>query len=367
MKRAALVVALTAFAASVLSAQQAAKPAPAAAKKTGVPRTPDGKPDLQGNWSNATITMLERAPGTPLTMPEEEAAALEKRVHAGLAQREEASDPDRLAPPAGGATRPVSPGGSEPTLIERLWQAGAGPVGGYNSFWIDPGERVLRIDGKARTSMLVDPPDGRVPALTPEGRERQAAAAAARRKAGGDFDHPELRPLAERCIMSFGNNAGPPMLPNYFYNNNYTIVQTPDNVMIMTEMVHDARVIRIGPNAAPHPPAQVRQWMGDSIGRWEGDTLVVETTNFHRLQGFRGSWENLKVTERLTRVDAQTIHYKFTVEDPQTFTAPFSGELAFNAMKEPVYEYSCHEGNYGLEGVMRGARVQENPAAAKKP
>ena len=369
MKRAALFVALTAFATSVISAQQAAKPpAPTATKKPGVPRTPDGKPDLQGNWSNATITMLERQPGAAPTMTDEEAAALEKRVHAGLAQREEASDPDRQAPPVGGATRPVSPGGSEPTLIERLWQAGAGPVGGYNSFWIDPGERVLRIDGKARTSMIVDPPDGRVPALTPEGRDRQAAAAAARRKAGGDFDHPELRPLGERCILSFGNNAGPPMLPNYFYNNNYTIVQTPENVLIMTEMVHDARVIRMGPNAAPHPPAQVRQWMGDSIGRWEGDTLVVETTNFHRLQGFRGSWENLKVTERLTRTDADTIQYRFTVEDPQIFTAPFSGELAFHALKEPVYEYSCHEGNYGLEGVMRGARVQEqNAAAAKKP
>jgi hypothetical protein len=229
-----------------------------------------------------------------------------------------------------------------------------------------PGTKVIRIDGQARSSIIVDPPNGHIPALTPEGQKRAAAAMAAQRRFG-ESDHPEARTLSDRCLISFGSNAGPPMLPNYFYNNNYTIVQTPEHVMILTEMVHDARVIRIGPSAAPHPPAQVRQWMGDSIGRWEGDTLVVETTNYHRLQGFRGSWENLKVTERLTRTDAGTINYKFTVEDPQTFTAPFSGELVFHAMKEPVYEYACHEGNYGLEGVMRGARVQEqNPAAAAK-
>jgi len=350
--------------ASSSSGEQAAKPA-AAPKRPGLPRTPDGKPDLQGNWSNATITPLERLTPGPLVVAEEDAALLERRAHLALEQREQASDPNRPAPPVGGSLRAVSPGGTEPTYLDRLWQAGAGPVGGYNSFWIDPGDRAIRIDGKPRSSILVDPPDGRVPALTPEARARQVAAAEMRRKAGGDFDHPELRPLGERCIMSFGNNAGPPMLPNYFYNNNYTIVQTPAHVMILTEMVHDARVVRIG---GQHPPAHVRQWMGDSIGRWEGDTLVIETTNFHRLQGFRGSWENLKVTERLTRVDAKTLNYKFTIEDPTTFTSPFSGELPFLAMAEPVYEYSCHEGNYGLEGVMRGARAQEQPAdAAKKP
>jgi hypothetical protein len=155
------------------------------------------------------------------------------------------------------------------------------------------------------------------------------------------------------------------MLPNYFYNNNYTIVQAKDNVMILSEMVHDARVIRMG---GQHAPASVRQWMGDSIGRWEGDTLVIETTNYHPLQGFRGSWENLKVTERLSLADAKTINYRFTVEDPDTFTAPFTGELVFRAMApgELVYEYSCHEGNYGLEGVMSGARAEEREAAKKK-
>jgi hypothetical protein len=142
-------------------------------------------------------------------------------------------------------------------------------------------------------------------------------------------------------------------------------VQTKNSVVFLSEMVHDARIVRIG---GQHPPASVRQWFGDSIGRWEGDTLVVETTNFHPLQGFRGSWENLKVTEWLTRTDANTIRYRFKVEDPSTFTAPFTGELAFNAMApgEQVYEYACHEGNYGLEGVMSGARAQERENAKKK-
>jgi hypothetical protein len=337
---------------------------PAAAKPSGIPRTPDGKPDFTGNWTNATITPLERlGSGQPLVLTEEAALAMEASTAAALAAREADSDPNREAPPVGGELR-KSPN-AEQTFIERLWQGGAGLVGGYNSFWIDPGDRVLRIDGTPRSSILIDPPDGRVPALTPDARARVQAAAAERKKLGGEFDHPELRPLGERCITSFGPNAGPPMLPNYFYNNNYTFVQTKDAVVFLSEMVHDARIVRIG---GQHPPASVRQWFGDSIGRWEGDTLVVETTNFHPQHGFRGSWENLKVTERLTRVDADTIKYRFTVEDPTTFTAPFTGELVFNAMPpdEQVYEYACHEGNYGLEGVMSGARAQEREAAKKK-
>ena len=280
MRTLAVTIAVAVLALGSAGAQAPAKPAAKPAAPTrpwAVPRTPDGKPDLQGNWSNATITPLERLGGGDLVLSEDAAALQEKRARLGLAAREADSDPNREAPPKGGSQRPVSPGGDEPTYLDRLWQAGAGTVGGYNSFWIDPGERVTRIDGQPRSSLLIDPPDGRVPALTPDGRARIAAAAAERKKQGGEFDHPELRPLAERCIMSFGNNAGPPMLPNYFYNNNYTIVQTRDHVMIMTEMVHDARVVRIG---GTHPPASVRPWMGDSIGRWEGDTLVIETTNF---------------------------------------------------------------------------------------
>jgi hypothetical protein len=358
------VAVVSAQAPSTSASSQQPSSATARQARPAVPRAPDGHPDLQGNWSNATITPLERLrPNTPLVITEEAAQEEERKTSAAIEAREVDSDPNRGAPPVGGEAR-KSPN-AEPTYLERVWQAGAGVVGGYNSFWIDPGDRVLRVDGQPRSSMIIDPPDGRIPAYTPEARERLARAAAARKAHGGEFDHPELRPLGERCITSFGNNGGPPMLPNYFYNNNYTIVQSKDTIVIMTEMVHDARVIRMN---GTHPPAGLRKWFGDSIGRWEGDTLVIETTNFYPLHGFRNSWENLKVTERLTRRDARTLNYRFTVEDPTTFTAPFTGELVFNALApgELVYEYACHEANYGLEGVMSGARAQERDAAKKK-
>lgn len=365
----------TALAIAVASAQSASAPpkAPAAAgqarpaqpRSPGLARTPDGRPDLQGNWTNATITPLERLrPNTPLVLTDEQAREEERKTAAGLEAREAPSDPNRGAPPVGGEVR-KSPN-AEPTYLELLWRAGGGAVGGYNSFWVDPGDKVLRVDGQPRSSIIIDPPDGRVPGFTPEARERIAKAAAIRKAQGSEFDHPELRPLGERCITSFGTNAGPPMLPNYFYNNSYTIVQSKDTVVLLTEMVHDARIVRIN---GTHPPANTRKWFGDSIGRWEGDTLVVETTNFLPQNAFRNSWENLKVTERITRKDARTLNYRFTVEDPTTFTAPFTGELIFNAMApgEMVYEYACHEGNYGLEGVLSGARAAERDAAKKKP
>jgi len=364
-----LIVALSGAALALASAAaQAPKPeaTPAIAKAAGtkaIPRTSDGKPDFTGDWTNATITPLERPAKQPAILTEEAAQEIERRTRLALDAREQPSDPNRAAPPVGGELR-KSPN-PEPTQIERLWQAGAGVVGGYNSFWIDPGERVVRIDGEPRSSILIDPPDGRVPALTTAARLRLAAAAEARKKQGSEFDHPELRPLGERCIMSFGNNAGPPMLPNYFYNNNYTFVQTKEYVMLLSEMVHDARIARFG---GQHAAKTIRQWMGDSIARWEGDTLVIETTNFHPLHGFRGSSEHLKVIERFTLADPHTINYRFTVEDPETFTTPFTGELPFRRMPEGelVYEYACHEGNYGLEGVMSGARAQEREAAKKK-
>jgi hypothetical protein len=254
---------------------------------------------------------------------------------------------------------------AEVAQFERRWQAGFGDVGGYNSFWVDTGERVLRLDGQPRSSILIDPPDGRVPAMLPAAQAKLQALAAERRKAGAEFDHPELRPLAERCMMSFGNNAGPPMLPNYWYNNNYTFVQSRDHVGFLTEMVHDMRVARIG---GTHGPAAIRPWMGDAVARWDGDTLVVETTNFHPQHGFRGAWEHLKVTERFAYVDADTIRYRFTIEDPTTWAAPFTGELPFRRLPadELVYEYACHEGNYALQGVLSGARAQERDAAKKQ-
>jgi hypothetical protein len=334
------------------------------AKPWTMPRTADGKPDLQGNWSNATQTPLERAPGQNLVLTDEEAAKIETRVQVVKEFRDAPSDPDRPPPSKGGDNRPLPPG--EPTFIERISEAAGGRVGGYNGFWLDPGEQVLRIDGKARSGMVIDPPDGRIPAITPEARKRMAAEAA-KRKGIGEYDHPEMRGLAERCLLSFGSNLGPPMLPNYFYNNNYQIVQTKDTVMIMTEMVHDVRTIRLGANQQ-HPPKNIRLWGGDSIGRWEGDTLVVETTNFHPLQAYRGAWENLTVTERFTRVGPNQIVYRVTMDDPTTFAAPWTAELAFNKLDEQIFEYACHEGNYALSNVLGGERAKEKrEAEAKKP
>ncbi len=351
------------------AAQSATGQTPAAKKPAsrpaGLPRTSDGRPSLEGNWTNATITPLQRpSPAQPLVLSEEAAVADEVNTQKGTDAREAPSSSDRLAPPVGGEQR-KSPN-AELTYLERQWQLGAGPVGGYNAFWIDPGDRVLRVGGQPRSSILIDPPSGQVPLYTAAARTRLAAAAAVRATQGSEFDHPELRPLAERCITSFGSNLGPPMLPNYFYNNNYTIVQTKDHVLILTEMVHDTRIVRMG---GQHPPASVRRWFGDSVGRWDGDTLVIETTNFHPNHGFRSAWENLEVVERLGRTDAGTLSYRFTVDDPTTFEAPFTGELEFKAMApgEQVYEYACHEANYGLEGVLSGARSQEREAAKKTP
>ena len=324
-----------------------ARPA-APARPAALPRTPDGKPDLQGNWSNATVTPLERPPGQPAALSPAIVARIEKGVQDRIEALAKPSDPNRDAPPQGGD-------GST---------GAAGNVGGYNNFWIDAGERVAVVNGEYRTSLIVDPPDGRVPALTEAARARQAERLK-RFQSVGEYDNPENRPLAERCISSFGSNAGPPMLPNYFYNNNYTIVQTPDHVMVMTEMVHDARIIRIGKQHT-HPPAHVRPWWGDSIGWWEGDTLVIETTNFHPQQLFRGASDTLKVTERLSRVDGDTLLYKFTIDDPQTFTRPWSGELPFEKLDDLIYEYACHEGNYALSNVLSGERSQEKAREAAK-
>jgi hypothetical protein len=266
----------------------------------------------------------------------------------------------RLAPPG------------DRSFIEVIAEAAGGGVGGYNGFWLDPGLNVIRIDGVPRSSIIIDPANGRVPALTDAGKKRLAEIGARARKFG-EFDHPEMRPLSDRCLISFGSNAGPPMLPNYFYNNNYTIVQTKDHVMILSEMVHDARIIRIGDTK--HPPANVRPWLGDSIGRWEGDTLVVETTNIYPMQleqtsilwAYRGATENLKVTERFTRTGPDTILYRFTMDDPATFTAPFTGELPFNRIDEQVFEYACHEGNYAMSNILSGERSKEKrDAEAKK-
>jgi hypothetical protein len=331
--------------AGLLLVQTAAQTPASGGKPWTLPRTPDGHPDLQGNWTNATITPLERPSGQSPVLSAEQAAKMEKGMADRVERLAQPSDPNRPAPPKGGD-------GST---------GAAGNVGGYNNFWIDAGERVAIVNGEYRSSLIVDPPDGRVPALTDEGRAAQAARLA-RAKQFGPYDNPENRPLGERCIMSFGSNAGPPMLPNYFYNNNYTIVQTKDHVLILTEMVHDARIIRMG---SERLPTHVRPWMGDSIGRWEGDALVIETTNFHPMQIFRGASDTLRVVERITRVDADTLLYKFTIDDPATFTASWSGEVPFKALNDLVHEYSCHEGNYALSNILSGERARDREAAKK--
>src|SRR6185503_11039407 len=246
--------------------------------------------------------------------------------------------------------------------------------GGYNNFWIDRGSEAILIDGQRRTSLIVDPPDGKIPPQLPDAQKRNAALRRAAPTSdapesavsddAGAFDDPELRPLGERCLLGFGSTSGPPTLPNYFYNNLKQIVQTPTAVMILNEMVHDARVIRIG---GEHLPKNVRRWNGDSVGRWERDTLVVDTTNFTSKTQFQGASENLHVVERFTRVDPKTLLYRFTVEDPATWDRAWTGEYPWVATDEHLYEYACHEGNYSLGNMLLGARAKEAEDAGKKP
>jgi hypothetical protein len=232
--------------------------------------------------------------------------------------------------------------------------AAGGDVGGYNIGWLDPGSHVMRVNGEPRTS-LITTADGRPP------KRKDGVAAQGFRRGMGSFDSYETRSLGERCIMGFGRNAGPPMFPNGFYNNNYQLIQTPNYVAIDVEMVHDLRIIRLN---STHRTDGIRPWMGDSIGHWEGDTLVVETTNIPEKMNFAGSWKNLKVTERFTRVGPARMLYQFTVDDPDTWDKPWGGEYEFGALKGQLYEYACHEGNYALTGMLAGARAEEKQAAA---
>ena len=321
-----------------------------------VPRTPDGRPDLQGNWTNATITQIQRPEGLAPVLTPDEVAALEGQREQRIEEGYAASDPDREAPPVGG----VWTGNTS-------FDAASGGTGGYNYVYIDAGDRVAIFNGEPRSSIVTNPANGLIPPLTPEAQQRFAELAEAYSQFG-EYDNPENRPLAERCLMSFGSNAGPPMLPNYFYNNNYMIVQTPDHIMIMTEMVHDVRIIRLGERKPL--PEHVRPWMGDSWGHWEGDTLVVETTNLPTINRpprplrpqtyfYPGGSEDMRVIERLTRVDESTINYEFTVIDPGTYTRPWGGEIPMRALDDLIYEYACHEGNYALSNVLSGARYQE--------
>ncbi len=316
------------------------------------PRTEHGHPDIQGNWSNETLTPLQRPDGQGPILTPEEVMEIEGGVRALFEEGAQASDPDRPAPLPGGDAD-IFP---ESVLTSSFVAAGRG-TGFYNTVWVASGDRVAVVNGEPRSSLITFPATGWIPEITAEARARRAQEIAAR-PSFGEFDHPELRPLGERCIISFGRNAGPPMLPNNFYNNNYTIIQNADHIAIMTEMIHDTRIIRLGDG--PRLPPQVRPWMGDSWGRWEGETLVVETTNFHPLQGFSGNpSENLRVIERFTRISPETILYEFTVDDPSVYVEPWGGQLPMARMHDRLYEYACHEGNYAMQNVLSGARYQE--------
>ena len=313
-------------------------PAAAFAQSAEAPRTPWGDPDLGGVWDYWTFTPLQRPEDLADrdTLTDEEAAALAQELNAEALAR------DLAAPP--------------------------GSPGGYSqAVWTDR----ARATALTQTALIVDPPDGRIPPLTPEAEAREEARLAAdgqpvRIRVGGyGVAGPEERGVAERCLLGF--STGPPMLPGG-YNNNIQVFQTPDAVVLLLEMNHDVRVVPL--DGRPALTDDIRQWMGSSRGRWEGDTLVVDTRNFtHRTASFSltglafGSAEGLHLVERFTRVDGDTLLYEFTVNDPATFTRSFSGRLPMNRSDLPLYEYACHEGNYGMENLLRGARAEEREAA----
>jgi hypothetical protein len=300
----------------------------AAAKVYTPPRTPDGQPDLQGFWTNASYTPLERPDKvTKEFYTPEEAAQFEKQFID--------TEADQTEP------------GTIPDVHYDHTQFGLDrSIAGYSS--------------SLRTSMIVDPPDGKLPPMSAEGRKRAAERAAARKQMGGPYDAAQNLPLGTRCIVM--DRMGPPMLYGN-YNNNYQILQTPGYVTILAEMLHDVRVIPLDEHS--QLPQNVRQWTGSGHGHWDGDTLVVETTNFNGKNPFRGSSENMRLTERFTRVDGNTIHYQFTVDDPATWTKPWSAELPMKTTIGPLFEHACHEGNYGLANILAGARAEEKRAAGE--
>jgi hypothetical protein len=304
-----------------------------------------GQPDLEGTWTNATLTVLERPTqyGDRLALSEDEAKTIESTEAKTIAE----------------GNAPTDPKVKTTDLPYNCGRGFSGAGCGYNSAWIDPGSTVMRVDGQPRTSFITSTPNGRIPPYKP-GAAVTNPFVAMRAHYG---ENPENQTLGERCLLSFGNSGGPVMLP-LLYNNNYEIAQSKDTVAILVEMVHDVRIIHIG---AKHRNDGIRPWFGDSIGWYDGSTLVVETTNFPQAQAFRGAWKELKVTERFTRTAPGRIRYQFTVEDPTIWDTPWGGEYEFSPSTGTgvIYEYACHEGNYALEGILSGARADEAAAAAK--
>ena len=312
---------------TVLAVVALALPAAAQSKASKPPRTPDGKPSLEGTFNFATITPLQRPQqlAGKAVLTDEERAAFETAEN--TRQNRDLFDPEKGQPSAGYPAR------------------ADGGVLSYNEFWYERGNKMTE---DKRTSLITTPADGRIP-MKPDVAKKSAQNG--RDMYLGLANDYEDRTLADRCLMGF--NAGPPMHPGA-YNNNLQIVQTPKYLVIMTEMVHTARIIPIG---APH--GTLRKWNGDSRGHWEGDTLVIETLNVHAGTSLPASSKETKVVERLTRVDADTINYEFTVTDPSTLTGPWSAKFPLNASDELVFEYACHEGNYAMPNILKGARLQE--------
>ena len=298
----------------------AAAAGPAAAQEA--PRTAWGAPDLQGVWDFRTITPLQRPEqyGDREFLTREEAAVLEQ----GAVDRDL-----RLL------------------LAEARRTEAGGSVGAYNNFWMDRGTRTIET---RRTSLIVDPPNGRMPEMSEAGQAR--AAARRERRAEHPADSWLDRSTFDRCILGF--NTGPPMTPGG-YNQNMQVFQTEDTVVILNEMVHDSRIIPIDGT----PRTGIRSWTGESRGRWDGDTLVIETDRFTDKTRWRGSTENMTLVERLTRQDDDTLVYTFTVTDPDTWTQPWTAEIPMRRGEQPLYEYACHEGNYSMEGILAGARADE--------
>jgi len=309
--------------------------AAAQGKASTPPRTPDGKPNLAGIYSFSTITPLQR-PSTlagKAALSDEEAAEFEAAENTRL--NRDLFDPVKGQPSAGYAPR------------------AEGGVLSYNEFWYERGSRLTR---DRRTSLIVDPPSGTIP-LTDAARRRIAERTQLSNSGAGDSY--EDRPLADRCLIGF--NSGPPMTPGA-YNNNVQIMQVPGQVVIINEMVHNARIIPT--DGRPH--TKLRQWSGDSRGRWEGDTLVVETINFRRETSLQGSTADTTLVERFTRIDPDTIKYEFTVSDPHSYTQPWSAMLPLSKIPGPIFEYGCHEGNYALPNILAGARAQEREQPAPR-
>jgi len=309
-----------------------------------VPRTPDGKPDLQGVWGNNSVT--------PMTRPRQwkDKAQLTDAELEDL-KRFTAKFIDQGGDAIFGNFVQLALDAKDKGAFNQVSYDPS--TGNYNQFWMADRE------WDHRTSLITDPPDGQYPPLTPEAEARRAAAAKQRttaRAGRGPADGPEDRPLSERCISYGAPRTGAN------YNSYVQIIQSPDTTVLLQEMIHDARVVPMTPK--PHLPAHIRQLHGDPRGRWEGDTLVVETTNF--TNGFQGSTPNVKITERYTRVSPDFINWALTVEDPATWTKPFTFMIRLKKAEGQIYEYACHEGNYAMEGILAGARAEEKSAGKKR-